>query len=72
MTKVWIVEGFSAEQYESYYFTWAVFSTKEKANEAIKSMGEQPIGVNEEEYDPGYFLREPKESILDDYNGNCI
>lgn len=56
--KVYYIEAFSAEEYTDYTWVDSIWSTKEKAEAYIKSMGKGPHGVDNSNYDYGYFLRQ--------------
>ena len=53
--KVYLVEGFTAEPYESYTFIHSAYDSKEKADTLIKNLGE---GVQDETLEScGWFVR---------------
>lgn len=59
MDKVWVLEWFSAEPYDTACGIEGVFLTKEDAENHVKSLGPQPAYACPSEY--GIYFREPKE-----------
>ena len=62
--KVWVVEWFSAEAYSDYSGVDSVHSSLEAAEKYIESLGEQPVVCNPEDYDEGFYLKEPEMFVV--------
>lgn len=64
MKTVWVLEAFDAEPYSTASWIHGVYSTKEQANKAKSELGTAPYEEDLENYEAGFYLREPEEFPL--------